>query len=789
MADHTNRSLFAHPKYIHRHVGGDIKPIREHQYISEQLKLIQENNKKLHPQPNLSRFNRIQNNNNNPRFDRPTNISKSYKTGIQNIQDVYSGNETSKGIFFKPKSGRYDPYVGFLHDNGLLDDGTNRRRFITEYIDINSDFREKEPNSVTEESLLLEPDPLDFKVGSNIVFIRHIGHNYDEGDLITLTGVLPRKFILRTFQDDGTPSFIIPTGCNFMKVFFEHNLPSNYTGTEVEVEFQGIRGDRGTIKTSSFLGNIPTNIINSKYSIKLSLSDSDLNPDCDLSAFPADFLDFSEDAFFVILPKVMHDPTDEPPYTLREYNYKVTFLSIAGVPINLLNADYPITPDRRNGFHTIFNVGPTGYNIEVGTNAVLDENGGGPCIYAAKIDKVNKGYPDANSYLISLGRTYHDVVSARLVSIEFPNSDQVIKNTIGKKNNKIYWNDIDDGDFLYCIEVPEGNYTPNALTTVMEELFFQTMRINAGQDVGATYNPNHFVQVSINTNTDQVSFKSFKEFIIVTPIDTVTPDISSDPDLDSNPPNTEYVLTINHPGHGMTSPGERILITGAIEHLGIPTNVLNAEHDVIEIVDENFYKIRLPRFNLLNVRTNSGGGVATIIFIPDLFRMRFDRDDTMGTLLGFRNPGDPNSITPFSNTITNSDSYEFDMATNTLGEPIDITHNSIQLSGDNYVLLVAKPLETLQSISTIKTAFAKIQLCDLPGKVLFNSHVNTNRYYEDPIHELSELDVAFYTPDGNLFDFNGLEHSFTIEIIRVHDIPGATHISANTGKNYNIITG
>ena len=71
--------------------------------------------------------------------------------------------------------------------------------------------------------------------------------------------------------------------------------------------------------------------------------------------------------------------------------------------------------------------------------------------------------------------------------------------------------------------------------------------------------------------------------------------------------------------------------------------------------------------------------------------------------------------------------------------------------------------------------------------VLFNTHISATRYYQDPIHELSQLEIEFYAPNGTLFDFNGLEHSYTLEIVTVNDIPEGTGINANTGKNYNII--
>src|SRR5690606_28367283 len=114
-----------------------------------------------------------------------------------------------------------------------------------------------------------------------------------------------------------------------------------------------------------------------------------------------------------------------------------------------------------------------------------------------------------------------------------------------------------------------------------------------------------------------------------------------------------------------------------------------------------------------------------------------------------------------------------------------VTNNALKLSGDNYIIMVANPLKTLFSVGPIKNAFAKITLCDIPGKVLYNTFVPTAHVFDDPLESLFELEIQFYNPDGTLFNFNGLNHSFTLEIITIVDIPEGTGINASTGKNYN----
>lgn len=791
--NHTTRDMYIDPRYYQKHVGGTVPPIDNKTYIRNQLNVINNSRNNLPPK----QMSRSGNQNNSGRISHGNNtiLSKSLRNG-DNENNTKNNQKTdhikNRDAFIAPD--RYSPYEGYEYNHGLLDDGTNRRRFVTTYISIDSISRNTKPNTVKQEAIHLERDPLDFLQNSTKIFIKHPNNKFEDGDLISLTGAISKQYILSTFQDNNQPSFEIPAGCNFMKVYFNHGIPDTYNddSESIIVEFSGVRGDRGNIETSSFLGNIPTNLLNSKYPLKLDLTEEELDPNCDLTALglPSNYLDGSDNHFFVILPINMHNPSSEDPYLLREYNYRLLFQSIVGIPLNLINADYPIGPDKLNGFHEIFDVTNDGYFIDTGISAIADLNGGGACINVAKIDSVNTGYPYPNNYVVDLGDVYHDIISAKLFSLELPNSEYVIRgadlNGLGG-NNKIYWNDIDDGDYLYYIEVPPGNYTPSELKAVLEGLFFITPRLNTGEDIGATYTPNHYIQVNIDQSTDIVTFTSYKEYILTAPIVAVEPEIITDPGIDNNPPDTEYILTIYHPGHGMTTTGERILITGSINHLGIPSSVINAEYTVIEIVDENTYKIQLPRVNLSDNREDTGGGSNVTIFIPDLFRLRFDRDDTLGQVLGFRNPGDKNAVTPFSRSISNNQLYAFDIEKNAFGENIDVTNNAIQLSGYNYIYMLANPLFTLRSTGAVKKAFAKIQLCDLPGRIIFNSFVNTSKFYEDPIHELSQLEVSFITPDGRLFDFNGIEHSFTIELITVHDIPSGTGISANTGRNYNVL--
>jgi hypothetical protein len=322
------------------------------------------------------------------------------------------------------------------------------------------------------------------------------------------------------------------------------------------------------------------------------------------------------------------------------------------------------------------------------------------------------------------------------------------------------------------LEVPSGNYLPSELKTTIQIIFKKTPRVTTGTSSTSLNTGFHNVTVDIDNNTDEVTFTPYNDFIVSKPISVISP-------------GTNYILTINHLQHGMSLPGETILIQNAIEDSKIPAEVINGEHQVIEIVDENNYKIKLPIFNLLTTGTSTGGGNNVNILIPDQMKMYFDKTDTIGELLGFRNPGALTSITPFSKKISSKNKYLFDIDTDSQGNSILIENNAINISGERYLIMDINRLNSIDSVGPIKQFFSKLLLCDSPGNILYNSFVSTTNNYEDPLIELAELEIKFRASDGSLFDFNGLEHSFTLEVVTINDIPEGTGINANTGKNYN----
>ena len=92
-----------------------------------------------------------------------------------------------------------------------------------------------------------------------------------------------------------------------------------------------------------------------------------------------------------------------------------------------------------------------------------------------------------------------------------------------------------------------------------------------------------------------------------------------------------------------------------------------------------------------------------------------------------------------------------------------------------------------ESLSTnnVSGVFAKLLLSDSPGSILFNQYIQLAEFLNKPIKTLNELEFKFYSPSGSLYEFNGIDHSFTLEIYEESTEISGTNINV---KNANIGT-
>ena len=52
---------------------------------------------------------------------------------------------------------------------------------------------------------------------------------------------------------------------------------------------------------------------------------------------------------------------------------------------------------------------------------------------------------------------------------------------------------------------------------------------------------------------------------------------------------------------------------------------------------------------------------------------------------------------------------------------------------------------------------------------VYDQYIQIGSTFQEPISTLSTITFSFYGPDNQLYDFNNIEHSFTIEIIEELD--------------------
>jgi hypothetical protein len=639
-------------------------------------------------------------------------------------------------------------------------------RFSTYSVDINSANRQIVPLVDTTEGIVLTNNPLSLTKNSTIMTIYVPNNTFSINDKITLTGIEYQSVILRTITTTSS-IFTFTNGSQYLAINYPHGIDASdqdfatsYDTSDVYIKLSGFIGN---ISDTQY-DNIPTNTINTTQNVIIT------NPITG---------SVSSNQFFIKLYK-----TYSGTGAMKQYNITLTFLYYAGIPTNLINATYPVNNEHLNGYLTVVNRNASSISVSLkkisGSSLIF----GGGHIILSLITDLLPGYPNPNYYKISLGKTYKNVFMVRLLSSEFPNTEQVIKNMpTTKQNNKIYWQNQDDGTYTYSVMVPPGNYTPKQLSTTLEDLFYSTPRVNYDYDISSgntcIYTDHNIIKTNINPETNIVTFSSFKETPLIQPISSIIPEISTNTSSDPNPPITNYIMVIIQQYHGF-SVGSIITISGAITHLGIPANVINQTFSVLNVIDGNTYTIQLPPFNLLQTREITKGGVTFTVTSSNNFRLLFNYSDTLGKILGFRNPGIDSSITNYNYVIKNSDPYISEQPYNDVGQPMTITNGPLLMSGENYILMKCTGLDSMISTTPIKESFAKILLSGLPGKMLYNSFINIPTFFYDETITLSTIEVFFYAVDGTLYNFNGVDHSFTLEITTAQDlIKGLAAISNN----------
>lgn len=627
-------------------------------------------------------------------------------------------------------------------------------------MNIDSRHRNRQPANILESRIAaLPPHPFYTQRGSTLLTVHYPGNNLSAGDNVVLTGVVSERLVFKA------SSLQLQTGSAFVKVTHPNHGMSDYSDGVV-IAVSGVIGN----VRSTHLANIPVNLINRRHQVVFVRNNLE-SPD--------------PNAYYVDVGM-----TATETLTYAEGSFVVQVLNVNGVPLNMLNANYPVDHSQLQGFHTVVAVGhdfiqvrtqmpfgrTTAVSLADGTRSAFSPAGpislpmpgklvyygGGHGVSIARIVDVIEGYPTPSHYKVSLRNTFHNVTRLRLVSSEIPNTEKAIKDTpVERRNNLLHWQNLLDGDVVYEVAVTPGNYTAATFAQELTSKITAAPRRNtlatisqstSTSTVKALLNPKHAAEVVVDVHTNVFKLRLFSETVIERPLAL----------SDKRYTDGFERLIINHPDHFL-EPGDAIGIADAVATHGVPASMLNDVFTIETVLNTNAYEVKLRKYNPLDVALLTFGGTAVTIKSPIEFRLLMNRPGSVGSLLGFRSVGEAHSVTPYTKEATNQMLYEEDTTLNSVGQD-DSSSGVINLQGDNYILMTSPIFVNSISSGNIEGSFAKLQLAGNPGSVLFNHYVQIQETLPEAVTMLSELEFMFITPSGHLFNFNNQDHSFTVEV-------------------------
>ncbi len=193
---------------------------------------------------------------------------------------------------------------------------------------------------------------------------------------------------------------------------------------------------------------------------------------------------------------------------------------------------------------------------------------------------------------------------------------------------------------------------------------------------------------------------------------------------------------------------------------------------------------------------NTPGSYGVINRNNNVVFYRTEPDESNGTTVGGISVNSINSVyRPIAKIIDSNnymvrivDSYSKSMVSNAGGTSIRTSSNknghrmyqlntsdgtsntklykSINLSGENSIFLIIPGLDTVLYPSSIPLGdiFAKIQLNQPPGNMLYDGFVSAPKIFDQPLGALTSFNIKMSREDGNLFNFNNLDFTLSFEI-------------------------
>ena len=642
----------------------------------------------------------------------------------------------------RKQEGRYGTNVD-LNTNKVvdkLDKYTTRNKLISDddkyritRINIDSRFRDKNPINIIDKYINTANQLVFTELSDVLKIMMPLNHGLSVDDFITITNLKPKTII----QKPNT--FTLKKNSKYIYI---NHVNHQFSGTNNIIKISGIEN----LDTNNyFINNLPLSIVNMEQKVILITINGIIDPD----NYLIDIGIYLDNDFIY-----------------KDNNYYIDILTYNGIHIKYINASYPISTDIQQGYHIITETSTDYIKIKLSVltelliTPIIDINND---VLIGKIVKSITGYPDPEFYKIKF-KSYYNIKKIKLVSTEIPNTEMLIKSNTSFKNNSLYWQILEDGDYIYSISVSAGNYDAASLQTEIFNKISSVSRKFGSYLTSSLYNSKCIPIISINPSNNLFTMQLMGNITLNSNI-VIYNGLYTD----------NYIrLNITHPYHNLVV-GDKITISGAVNvrhtdgTLYIPITSINISHTIEFIIDSNNYIVKLSKYNPTSYGGNdqtttiSNGGNAVNILFPLAFRLLFNYTDTVGRILGFTNLGNENSITIYSKSITNNTLYINASNINSVGlKNLDVAMLNFQTYP--YILMTSTVFNATINYKESNGVFAKLFLTGNPGSLIYDQYVQITEDVPSTNSFINEMEFKFLTPDGNLYNFNGYEHSYTLEI-------------------------
>ena len=449
-------------------------------------------------------------------------------------------------------------------------------------------------------------------------------------------------------------------------------------------------------------------------------------------------------------------------YTREQNDVTFEFQHCNNIPLSLLNNDddnkYHIVNNIDNN-NIIFDIPYYPYLLPV-SNIFNDDN----LITLGIIDNIIVGNDNSQNYTLSIGDTYEKIVKIRMINSCFPTSYNIFNLT----NNKFYWQNINQNSINSF-----SLYYPNNCTfDELKNIFSTNSKLQ---------NPVNELIISRLNNEIQIqsliTYKFISSFITFLP-NIVPVNLELNTLNNTNETGTlSYILTIQHINHPFNN-DDTIQIKNSSNYLFLSSIDINNTYKIIYI-DSNKYSIVIAFTTKLSIITNTIQNPDAQIIYTSPFCVYLDKSDTMGNILGFRNVGNPNSITIYDTLITPNTLY-----INEVKKPNDFS-KKIKLNPPKYLIMYCDEVDdniynidnTISKLNAANYFFYKINMNNPHNQeFIYDTFVDTPIIYNSPLRKISKFSFSFFTPDNKPYDFDNEDHSFVLEIVTIREIPINTEL-------------